>query len=439
MSRTNEAIDAYEEAIGLFIEAGKYAEAAEASQALGHIHLWRADPARACDVLERAVRACDMTAPAARYPLELLNAVSLGVRGDMAAAFAALEKAKRTEADLADSSPELVGYARMSEAHLCYFSVQAGAAAECARAAVNAFRATGNTWAELETYEVASAALWDGGAATENDAVLSNMLRRAEQIGHRNAIWTYRFMQAELLMHRGELQQAEEAAKQVHDYAIAISAPWAFIDYVLLAAIAHYRGDLSGGAQWSRIALDLEPECYMSGLSSGSLYWNLAAQGDSGAESALALARRSLPAAGQVLTLGSTSCLTYVVEGLATEGRIQEAAALEPAADWVVANGPPWLYSRHVPGTCAGIAAASAHNWARAEEYHRTAIQTADSRGCRVAQPVSRYWYADMLWSRELPGDRERARDLLYETRSLAESMSMAWHARKAATRLASM
>lgn len=391
LSRMDEAIHAYDQAIELFVEEAKPSEAAEASHALGHIHLWRADPITACAVLERAVQSFPVPATADKYRLELLEAVCLGVKGDMAA-FAALGRAKNTAMKLTHPSPDMIGYAQLCEAHISYFAVRLNQARESAREAAAAFRQAGNLWAEVETYESVSGAMWEGNCGPEVDRALSQALLRAELVGNQNAVWTYRFMSSELLMHRGNLDQAERTARQVHEFATAISAPWAFIDHILLAAIAHYRGNMDEAVKRSRTALDLEPECYMSGLATGSLYFNLAAQGSDKAESALIMARRRLPRPGQLLTLGSSSCFAFVVEGLALQGRIEEAAALAEAAEWVVANTPAWLYSRHLFRTSAGIVAACARNWGPAEDHHRTAVHIADSAACRVAQPSSRYW-----------------------------------------------
>ena len=244
-------------------------------------------------------------------------------------------------------------------------------------------------------------------------------------------------MSAELFMHRGELERAQRTAEELHDFAVAVAAPWAFLDYVLLAAIAHYRGDLEGAARWSRQGLALEPECYMSGQHAGSLFWSLAAKEDPEAEHALSAARPHLPVPGKILTFGSCSCLAFVIEGLAISGSVEEAAALQPGAEWVLANAPDWLYSRHLFRTSAAIAAGCARDWTRAETHHQAALHIADSSGCQVARPGARYWYADMLCSRGLPGDEQRARDLLREALHLAERTTMVWEARRAALRLA--
>ena len=129
----------------------------------------------------------------------------------------------------------------------------------------------------------------------------------------------------------------------------------------------------------------------------------------------------------------------FVIEGLALLGRLEEAGAMESHAEHVVANGPLCVYSQHLFRTSAGIAAACARNWTRAEEHHRTAIHQADSAQYRVAQPIARSWYAEMLLARDFPGDRERARGLLTEALHLYESLGMPWHSRRAATRLTAL
>jgi hypothetical protein len=243
-------------------------------------------------------------------------------------------------------------------------------------------------------------------------------------------------MAAERLMHKGEFAQAERAAREMHDLAMAVPVHWSFLDNVLLAAIAHYRGDLQEAVRWTRLGLEMEPECYLSGQLSGCLFWTLAAQGSPDAEGALRAACSHLPAEGRMMTIGSSSCLLFVIEGLALAGRRDEAAALESRAEWAVAHGPHWLYTRHLFRTSAGIAAGCAKNWARAEEHHQAAIHIADSVECRVAQPVTRYWYADMLRARNGPGDLEGARELLSDALSRYQTMGMVWHAGLAANRL---
>jgi hypothetical protein len=88
--------------------------------------------------------------------------------------------------------------------------------------------------------------------------------------------------------------------------------------------------------------------------------------------------------------------------------------------------------------TAAGVAAACAREWTRAEAHHQRAIQQADA-AYRICQPDARAWYADMLLARNDSGDRERARVLLAEALSLYESIGMPGFATRTSARLAGL
>ena len=85
--------------------------------------------------------------------------------------------------------------------------------------------------------------------------------------------------------------------------------------------------------------------------------------------------------------------------------------------------------------SAAGIAAICAGNWTRAEEHLQAAIRQADTAPYRVAQPAARYWYADMLLTRDAPGDSARARNLLGEALAMFGSLGMPVYSRRAAER----
>jgi hypothetical protein len=144
----------------------------------------------------------------------------------------------------------------------------------------------------------------------------------------------------------------------------------------------------------------------------GGLFWTLAGKGDPAAANALVGACSLLPVPGHLLSTGARGCLGFVVEGLAWLDRGEEVAVLQPNAEHVVATGPLCVYGQLLFRTSAGIAAASACNWSRAKEHHQAAIRQAGTAPYRVAQPIARYWYADMLLMRGTPSDRARAHDL---------------------------
>jgi hypothetical protein len=165
----------------------------------------------------------------------------------------------------------------------------------------------------------------------------------------------------------------------------------------------------------------------------------LAAKGDPAVAEALARAYPLLPVPGRPLSLGACGCLGFTIEGLAWLSRYDEAASLQPQAEHVVANGPLCVYGQHLFRTSAAIAAAGAHDWSRAEEYHQVAIRQADTTPYRVAQPIARYWYAETLLGRRAAGDVSTARALVAEALAMFESLGMPGYSRRASERLASL
>ncbi len=435
LARLTEAIESYECAIRRFLKIGDIQGAAEASFHLGYIHIWNADAVRASAVIDRVVGLLCQPSPLG-YQLLLLKVLAFSAMGEMEASFAALSDAKKVQARLPEITAD--GFASMCEARVHFMAGQLSKAGECGRDALSRFREFGNVWGEAETFEPVAAALWMGSPG-KVQALVADLLPRAQRIGHQNAVWAYKNFSAESMMARGDLEESERMMREVHEFALANSAGWKFLDHIVLGAIAHYRGNLDDALLWIRSGMEIEPLSYQSGHLSGMLFWTLAAKGDANAEAALAAARLHLPVPGRPLSLGACGCLALVMEGLGLIGRLEEAAALQSSAEYLVANGPLCVYTQHLFRTSAGIAAACAHNWTRAEEHHRIAIHQADCSPYRVSQPRARYWYAEMLLSRGMAGDQQRARQLLCEALALHESMSIKWQARKVAKRIAAL
>ncbi len=431
--RFAEAVESYERAIACFVETGNLAGAAEVGFHLGYIHLWNADMPRALAVVDRAIQLIGAQPSPLLLWLVLGKAVHLGAKGDMEAAFAALAEAQQIGAALPAGPAN--GFPSMCQARVLYMAAQFEKADECARAALERFRGTGDLWGQAELFELISAPLVLGHPA-DFDALLRESLARAEKVGHLHAVWVAKVSVAQVLTIRGDLEGADRVAREAHDFALSIGSRWAFLDNLYLGSIAHYRGQFDEALRWIRQGIEVEPPSGFGGQLRGALFWTLAAQGDPASGAALAAARAYLPVPGRPFSIGSCGCLPFVVEGLALLGRFDEAAALEPHAEHVVANGPLCVFSQHLFRTSAGIAAACAGHWERAEEHHRMAIQQADAAPYRVAQPIARSWYAEMLLSRDLPGDRERAHELLREALHMYQAIGMAWHARRAAGRL---
>ena len=80
----------------------------------------------------------------------------------------------------------------------------------------------------------------------------------------------------------------------------------------------------------------------------------------------------------------------------------------------------------------AGIAAAAAGQWEKAEEHYKTALRQAHELPHKIEQPEVRRWYARMLLDRDAPGDRDRARELLTEAIEMYRRIGMPKHVQMA-------
>jgi serine/threonine protein kinase/tetratricopeptide (TPR) repeat protein len=434
--RSVEAIEWYERAVASFITVGDVPGAVNASFSLGYIYLWSADGPRASAVADRALQLIGAQPSPLLHRLLLLKSVSLGVKGDMEATLATLSAAKEVERALGE--PPNDGFSAMFEARIRLETAQIEDADKLGREAIKRFRAVGDVWGETEVFEPVVAALCLG-RISELEPLLRDAIPRAERVGHRGAVWVYKSYHSLMLMALGDLEGAQRVVVEAHTLGASISVGWGYMDHLILGIIAYYRGQLDEAVQSLRRGLAIEQVSYNSGEFSGALFLLLAAQEDPDAAATLTAARVHLPALGQPLSLGSCGCLALVLEGLAILGRREEAAELEAQAENVVAHGPVCVYGQHLFRTSAGIAAAAARNWARAEEHYRTAIHQADSAPYRPAQPVARYWYAEMLLARGRESDRERARELLKDALQLCEAVGMPWHAQRAKQRLAAL
>jgi hypothetical protein len=187
-------------------------------------------------------------------------------------------------------------------------------------------------------------------------------------------------------------------------------------------------------------SLELEPpRSGFTGFPRAAMAAALALLGDPAALDMLRQCLPALPGPDRSSTIGSWHSLARVVQGFARLNRCDEAAALLPNAEALVETGS-WTANDLFPfRSVAGIAAACAREWTRAEEHHRTAIHQADTAPYRVAQPQAREWYAAMLLARRAPGDVERGRELLCESLAMFESIGMPLLAKPAAERLATL
>lgn len=434
LGQQSEAIEWFERAVEANVAADNSAGAIAASLNLVHIYMWNADFQRGRDEIQRALHLIGTEPSVPLYRLLLLKASTFGITSDMENALAILAQA----AKIRDALPEQPGdgFGPMMETHVLFEAARIAEAGEKGHESIRRFRANGDVWGEAEVFEPAAAALWLG-RVEEVEPFLRDAIPKAERVGHSTALWALLGFRALLNLASGNFEQALKAANEAHALALSIKLGWAFLDHLIIGFVLCYQGRIDEALQYFRDGRNIEPVSFESGQLSGAIFLTLAMLGNAEAESALEDARQYLPRVGEPLYLGACGCLALVIEGLALLGKLDEVATLLPQAEYVVANGPCCLYSQHLFRTCAGIAAGAGGDWERAEMNHRIAIDQADSAPYRMAQPISRYWYADMLLMRSSAGDREQAFELLKQSLQLCKTLGMPWHAQLAERRLA--
>lgn len=217
----------------------------------------------------------------------------------------------------------------------------------------------------------------------------------------------------------GNLERLEKRISAALQESLALQWGWIYMDYVLLGWAQFWRGkwELAEKHYWKALEImDPRAEGFVGYLISPLLVF-LSCSGKQ--EEALGLIEQRknlLPLAGQANMLGAWTMLEGTIQSLATLGKYDEAAKLYPLAREAVATGN--IVSPSCAGlvqTTAGIAAAAGEEWDSAEEHFRTALKQAHRLPHVIEQPEVQRWYARMLIRRNASGDKEKARNLLYE------------------------
>lgn len=255
---------------------------------------------------------------------------------------------------------------------------------------------------------------------------------RAARVGHHPARLSALSQLSMLQIALGQMDAAEQTVRECIAVGEASARGLLFLGECGLGLALTYRAH-------SEEALRLleQPDKapgYFAGVRTSLLATALAAAGRDPAQAAAAAATH-LVRPGVSRSYGAWLITLNLAEAWAIAGRSAEAAFLlssteRIASEWVSnAVGFP-------ARTAAGIAAAGACDWARAEEHHRAAAVRADFGESVSSRIFARVWYADMLLARGNPGDAGHAGKLLTEALAQAEASGNALYARLARERL---
>jgi hypothetical protein len=199
-----------------------------------------------------------------------------------------------------------------------------------------------------------------------------------------------------------------------------------------------FRGNWPDALFRAQASCRREPGSSMEGLGVGTLFRQLAYQGDrDGALAILDEKRALLPRGGQTNTAGSWLMLALVIEGLVMLGEHSPAGQLYPLVCELVGFGPVALWPIfRLTHTIVGIAAGSARQWEAAEGHFRIAMQQAESFPNLLEQAEIRRFHAMMLIDRAAPADRKTAQRLLSEALETYTQIRMPRHVEMAQTLL---
>ena len=168
-----------------------------------------------------------------------------------------------------------------------------------------------------------------------------------------------------------DLPLVEALGPQILDIGERGGLPWRYVGYIYLGLAAHWRGNAERAEAELRNAVELEPPGAIGGQSVSLLARHLAYQGR--AEEVLELfesTRPTLPSLDRASGVGSWNSMFGFVEALYLCGSHEEAAALSPLVEGVLAAGRGWItFDGRLVETRAGIAAAAARRWDDAERY----------------------------------------------------------------------
>ena len=433
LGRIEDAIAGFEQALALFEANGEVNRFVEVCSTVAMIYGWtvRLDEAR--DVCRRGLALPGAAASPAGFMLSYGMAWLSVLANDIEAGLPVFTQLQQVQLP---PIPPVVRAVSQIQTHLkCFICADLEAARMTGEEADRLSAAGGDVWGRTDIAWIRADLAASLGHIGDCLAIARNAIPMAERIGHWGSACFCQWFIYEARVAAGDLEGASELAQVLDEYDRLHYVPWGVVAKVTLANVARMRGRADEAVDWCGRA-KIPERNHWGGYPHAALALTYAQTRDPRLDQALETAMRFVPRAGRPAPYGNWPTLNMAIETLAVAGRVDEAAALHPVAEEMIGRGWALMKAMALPRTTAGIAAASARNWPRAEEHHQTAIQQADTWPHRVCQPIARYWCAEMLRARGGPGDDTRMRERLSEALSGFESLGMPLYARQAQEKL---
>jgi len=433
LSRDQEAIQEYERALALFDSLGDHARFVETCGPLQVIHMRASQFQEVRAVVERAAQHAVHVPSSLRCTVLAMQANTAGAAGEIDMALDLLEELhKIPETEL---SPGVIGFVADQEMFTRFEAGQWDLCEAAARKATQIFEESGGVWSRADAD---MGLFWQPlycGQPAKAERLIREAIPRAERVGHDIAKQLALVARAGVYFAQGGLESVEQAAREALAFGEARCLGWRFILEAILGGILLYRDQIEEALSLLTKATSV-PITHFSGFPEGLLALGMTAAESEGAPNARTAAMRFLPRQRASRGCGAWHAVLDLTQALCLSGRREEAGRLQTEAEKIAGEWDCNFMGFPVR-TAAGIAAACAGNWTRAEEHHRATIKRMEEVPYVTAQPIARYWYADMLAERGGPGDIDTAKALLQESIAASDAIALALYARLARRKLA--
>jgi class 3 adenylate cyclase/tetratricopeptide (TPR) repeat protein len=428
LGRWEEALADWRQALAAYEELDDAEAVSRVCWGMTRLLVWTASYQEAIDTARRGLAVVGEQASADRSRLLAAGGVSHSMSGDHAQATGMLDQAVAMAEELGDQ--RLLGLALGYKASVHMWYMQPGPAVEAGLRAVHLLRSAGDLWELADVLWYTQYGLMFLGRFHEAARMAVEAEPLAERLGHLQALLTVRRGSGvNGLCLTGDIDRFEEFARADLELCRSVGIAWVSNSYTHLGLAHFWRGRWDQALESFREAASLEPPGVLAGWDWAGLFMCQAYMGDKDAAlAALEERREGFPRPGRANTWGAWAFLGAAVEGLAVLGEGREAAKLYPLVLEAVNSGGLVCWPRGLLQSLAGMAAAAGGQWEKAEEHYETALRQAHELPHVVEQPEVRRWYARMLIDRNLPGDRDKARELLTEAIAMYRQIGMPKH-----------
>ena len=433
LSRDEEAVQEYERALALFESLGDHVRFVETCAPLQTLHMRASQFEEVRAVVERAAQYAKDGSASMRYSVLAMQANTVGAAGEIDRALELVEELHKIREN--ELPRAVVGFVAAQEMYTRFEAGQWDLCEAAARKAARIFEESGDVWARAD---VDMGLFWQPlycGRPAEAQRLILEAVPRAERVGHDVAKQLALVTRAGVYIADGSLQSAERAAREALAFGESRHLGWRFVLAAVLGGILLYLDRIEEALSLLAKAA-AGPATHFGGLPEGLVAFGMGGADMERSATACAAAMRFLPRPGTSRGFGAWHAVLSMTEALCLSGRREEAGRLQAEAEKIATEWDCSVFGFSVR-TAAGIAAACAGNWTRAEEHHRAAIALMEAVPYVTAQPIARYWYADMLAERRGAEDIQAAKAMLQESIGASDRIGLALYARLARQRLA--